>query len=42
LVRFEEAVTAHQDAAAIFRQTGDRHAEGKALSNVRVALQKAG
>jgi len=26
--RFEEVITAHQDAAAIFRETGDRHGEG--------------
>ena len=26
--RFEEAITAHQDAAAIYRETGDRHGEG--------------
>ena len=32
--RFEEAITAHQDAAAIFRETGDRHGEGTALSNL--------
>ena len=32
--RFEEAITAHQDAAAIFRETGDRHGEGMALNNL--------
>jgi hypothetical protein len=32
--RFEEAITAHQDAAAIFRETGDRHREGIALDNL--------
>ena len=32
--RFEEAITAHQDAAAIFRETGDRHSEGAALNNL--------
>ena len=26
--RFEEAITAHQDAVGIFRETGDRHGEG--------------
>ena len=36
--RFEEAITAHQDAAAIFRETGDRHGEGIALGNLGVAL----
>jgi tetratricopeptide (TPR) repeat protein len=37
--RFEEAVTAHQDAAAIFRETGDRHREGMALNNLGLALR---
>ena len=32
--RFDEAITAHQDAAAIFRETGDRHREGAALGNL--------
>ena len=32
LRRFEEAVSAHQDAAAILRETGDRHGEDMALS----------
>ena len=36
--RFEEAITAHQDAAAIFRETGDRHGEGMALNNLGLAL----
>ena len=35
--RFEEAITAHQDAAAIYRETGDRHGEGMALNNLGVA-----
>jgi hypothetical protein len=30
LGRFEEAITAHQDALAIFRETGDRTREGAA------------
>jgi hypothetical protein len=30
--RFEEAITAHQDAAAIFQETGDRHREGIAMA----------
>jgi Flp pilus assembly protein TadD len=36
--RFDEAITAHQDAAAIFRETGDRHSEGGALTNLGIAL----
>jgi Flp pilus assembly protein TadD len=40
--RFEEAITAHQDAAAIYRETGDRHGEGAALHSLGVALRKAG
>jgi tetratricopeptide (TPR) repeat protein len=39
--RFEEAITACQDAAAIFRETGDRHGEGGALNNLGNALQEA-
>jgi tetratricopeptide (TPR) repeat protein len=42
LRRFEEAITTHQDAAAIFRETGDRHGEGMALDNLGVALVAAG
>jgi tetratricopeptide (TPR) repeat protein len=38
----EEAITAHQDAAAISRETGDRHREGDALNNLGVALREAG
>jgi tetratricopeptide (TPR) repeat protein len=38
--RFEEAVSAHQDAAAIYRETGDRHREGAALNNLGNALQE--
>ena len=37
LERFEEAITAHQDAAAIFRETGDRHSEGITLANLEAA-----
>jgi hypothetical protein len=33
--RFEEAITACQDAAAILLETGDRHAEGIALANLK-------
>ncbi len=29
---FEEAITAHRDASAIFRETGDRHSEGTVLA----------
>ena len=36
--RFEEAISAHQDAAAIFRETGDRHGEGMAIGNLGLAL----
>jgi hypothetical protein len=32
--RFEEAVSAHQEAVAIFRETGDRHREARALDNL--------
>ena len=35
--RFEEAITAHREAAAIFRETGDRHREGVALANLEAA-----
>ncbi len=38
--RFDEAITAHQDAAAIFRETGDRHSEGMALGNLGLALRQ--
>ena len=38
--RFEEAITACQDAAAIFRETGDRHGEGMALNNLGIALRE--
>lgn len=32
--RFEEAVSAHQNAAVIFRETGDRQRGGGALANL--------
>jgi hypothetical protein len=35
--RFEEAITACQDAAAIFRETEDRHREGVAVNNLKLA-----
>ena len=34
--RFEEAIAAHRDAAAIYRETGDRHREGLALNNLEL------
>jgi tetratricopeptide (TPR) repeat protein len=37
--RFEEAISAHQDAVAIFRETGARHGEGIALNNLGLALR---
>jgi hypothetical protein len=36
------AVAAHQDAAAIFGKTGDRHGESMALGNLGLALREAG
>jgi Tetratricopeptide repeat len=36
--RFVEAITAHQDAVAIFRETGDRHGEGLALTGLGLAV----
>lgn len=38
--RFEEAITAHQDATVIFRETGDRHRKGLAMINLGIALQQ--
>jgi hypothetical protein len=35
--RFAEAITAHQDAAAIFRETGDQHREEIAVDNLERA-----
>jgi hypothetical protein len=32
--RFEEAITACQDAAAIYRETGDRHRERTTLEDL--------
>jgi tetratricopeptide (TPR) repeat protein len=40
--RLEEAITAHQDAAAIYRETGDRQNEGMALDNLGNALREVG
>jgi len=42
LRRFDEAITALQDAAAIYRETGDRKSEGTALNNLGLALRKSG
>jgi hypothetical protein len=39
--RFEDAVTTLQDAAVIFRETGDRRREGAVLNNLGGALLKA-
>jgi tetratricopeptide (TPR) repeat protein len=36
--RFEEAITAHEQAVTIFGETGDRHGEGMALNNLALAL----
>ncbi|MBN6040041.1 tetratricopeptide repeat protein [Amycolatopsis sp. 195334CR] len=38
--RFDEAITHHQQAAAIYREIGDRHGEGQALNNLGVALRE--
>ena len=35
-----EAITACQDAAAVFRETGDRRGEGDAMNNLGVALRR--
>ena len=40
--RFDEAITAHQDATAIHRETGDRHGESLALGGLGRALDEAG
>jgi tetratricopeptide (TPR) repeat protein len=42
LRRFEEAITALQDAAAIYREVGDLHGEATALNNLAWALQQTG
>jgi tetratricopeptide (TPR) repeat protein len=39
LRRFDEAVVAHRDAAAIYQEVGDRHGEGGALNNLGLALR---
>jgi tetratricopeptide (TPR) repeat protein len=40
--RFEEAITAFQDAAPIFQEARDRHTEGRTLNNLGVALRDVG
>jgi tetratricopeptide repeat protein len=40
--RFEEAITACQHAAAVYRETGDRHREGNALNNLEAARAAQG
>ena len=40
--RFEEAITAQQDAIAICREVGDRRGEGVALSGLGAALREVG
>ena len=40
--RFEEAITACEDAAAVYRRTGDRHWEGMTLNNRGVMLRQVG
>jgi hypothetical protein len=40
--RFEKAITAHQDAAAIHRATGHRHGKVMALTTLGNALRHAG
>ena len=37
--RFEEAITAHQDAAAIFREADDRYREGGVLNYLGLVLR---
>ena len=39
--RFNEAITACQDAGAIFRDTGDRHREGGSPSRYRASPHRA-
>jgi hypothetical protein len=41
-IRRAAGLTAHQDAAAIYRDTGDRHREAGALNNLSVGLRQAG
>jgi tetratricopeptide (TPR) repeat protein len=38
--RFEDAISADRDAAAIYRETGDRYGEGQTLDNLGIAYQE--
>jgi hypothetical protein len=40
--RFEEAITAHQDAVVIFRETGDEHFERVASRDLEAARAAQG
>ena len=40
--RFDEAITAHQQALALFAELGDRHGEARALTNLGGALREVG
>jgi tetratricopeptide (TPR) repeat protein len=40
LRRFEEAISAHREAAEIQREAGDRRGEGMALNNLGIALRE--
>jgi tetratricopeptide (TPR) repeat protein len=42
LRRVEEAISAHQEAIAIYRETGDRNSEGVALGDLGAVLTEAG
>jgi tetratricopeptide (TPR) repeat protein len=39
--RFDDAITAHQQAAKIYRETGDQHREAGAWNNLGLALWRA-
>jgi tetratricopeptide (TPR) repeat protein len=38
--RFEEAITAHQEAADLYREVGDLYGAGTALNNLGIDLQE--
>jgi hypothetical protein len=38
--RFKEAITAHQDAAAIYREAGAQRREGMTLNNLGLAQRE--
>lgn len=42
LRRYDEAITAHQRAIAMYRETSDRHRESTALNNLGLTLQAVG